>query len=261
MQFGDRRIHRDRDLFARHVAGGPDRRHQQLQRLLVGLEVGREATLVTDGRAVAAVVQRRLQVVEHLGPDPQRLRERPATDRDDHELLEVDRVVGVGAAVEDVHHRDRQDVRGLAAEIAPQRQPLLRRRRMGGGKRHGENRVGAQPRLVRRAVERDQHPVERRLAGGVLTAHRGRDLAVDVVDRAGDALAHPVRATVAQLGRLELAGRGARRDGRPPPRPRAHAELDFHRGVTAAVEDLAGVNMLDLTHCEGGSPWFKRALA
>ena len=35
------------------------------------------------------------------------------------------RVVGVGAAVEDVHHRHRQHVRGLAAEVAPQRQALL----------------------------------------------------------------------------------------------------------------------------------------
>ena len=66
------------------------------------------------------------------------------------------------AAVEDVHHRHRQDVRALAAEVAPQRQPLLGGRGVRGGQRDAEDRVGAEPRLVRRAVELDQRAVERR---------------------------------------------------------------------------------------------------
>ena len=102
--------------------------------------------------------------------------------------------------------------------------------------------------LFGRAVERDQHAVERRLVGGVLPADGGRDLAVDVVDRARDALADPIRAAVAQLDRLELAGRGARRDGRAAPRAGVQAQLDLDRRVAAAVEDLAGVHVLDLAH-------------
>ena len=109
-------------------------------------------------------MQRRLQMVEHLGAHPQRLGEGARADGHDHELLEVDAVVGVGAAVEHVHHRHGQHVRGLAAEVAPQRQPLLGGRGVRRGERHGEDRVGAEPRLVRRPVELDQQPVERRLA-------------------------------------------------------------------------------------------------
>ena len=41
-------------------------------------------------------------------PTRRHSREARGAGRDDHELLEVDRVVGVGAAVEDVHHRHRQ---------------------------------------------------------------------------------------------------------------------------------------------------------
>ena len=51
--------------------------------------------------------------------------------RHDHELLEVDLVVGVRAAVQHVHHRHRQHVRRLAAEVAPQRQAGLGRGRLG----------------------------------------------------------------------------------------------------------------------------------
>ena len=50
----------------------------------------------------------------------------------DHELLEVDLVVGVGAAVEHVHHRHRQHVRVGAAEVAPQRLAGVGGRRLGG---------------------------------------------------------------------------------------------------------------------------------
>ena len=41
---------------------------------------------------------------------------RGGADRHDHEFLEVDRIVGMGAAVEDVHHRHRQQSR---AETPP----------------------------------------------------------------------------------------------------------------------------------------------
>ena len=45
-----------------------------------------------------------------------------AAHRHDHEFLDVDRVVGVRAAVDDVHHRHGQHVRAGAAEIAVERQ-------------------------------------------------------------------------------------------------------------------------------------------
>ena len=66
-----------------------------------------------------------------------------------------------------------------------------------------------------------------------------------------DALAHPVRAAVAQLGGLELARRGARRHRGAPPGARTDAELDLDGRVAAAVEDLAGVDVLDLAHVGG----------
>ena len=91
-------------------------------------------------RAEPAVVQRLLERVEDLGAHAQRLGERRRADRHDHELLEVDRVVGVRAAVEDVHHRHGQHVRRLAAEVAPQRQALLRR---GGRARRRARRRGS----------------------------------------------------------------------------------------------------------------------
>src|ERR671916_851076 len=45
-------------------------------------------------------------------------------------------------------------------EVAPQRQALLRRGRVRGGERDGEDRVGAEAGLVRRAVEVDERAVE-----------------------------------------------------------------------------------------------------
>ena len=100
-------------------------------------------------------------------------RERRRADRHDHELLEVDRVVGVRAAVEHVHHRHRQDVRRRrrrgSATAAGRCSAAAALRR---GQRHAEDRVGAEARLVRRAVELDQRAVEARLVGRVAAASR-----------------------------------------------------------------------------------------
>ena len=243
------RVERDEHVLARAIARRLDAAHEHLQRLLVGAEVGREPALVSDGGAQAAVVQRALQRVEHLGAHPQALRERRRARRDDHELLEVDLVVGVGPAVEDVHHRDRQHMRRLAAEVAPQRQPLLRGGRVGGCQRHAEDRVGAQPRLVRRCVELHQRAVQALLVGRVAAAHRLGDLTVDVGHGVQHALAEVgALVAVAQLGRLELAGRRAGRHRRASRDAGAQCELDLDRRVAPRVQDLARMDLLDLAH-------------
>ena len=138
--------------------------------------------------------------------------------------------------------------RGLAAEVAPQREALLGRLRVRGRQRHAEDRVGPEARLVGGAVELDQGRVETALIGGVEAGDRRGDLAVDVRDRTGDALAPPALAAVAQLLGLELARRGPGGHRCVAVRARAQADLDLDRGVAAAVEDLAGVDALDLAH-------------
>ena len=141
--------------------------------------------------------------------------------RHDHELLDVDGVVGMRAAVDDVHHRHGQQVRVGAAEIAIERQPARLRRRLGHRQRHAEDGVGAEPALVGRAVELDQRVVDAALVLGVHAGERIEDLAVDGVDRLEHALAEvALLVAVAQLDGLVRAGRGAgghRRRGRSAP--------------------------------------------
>ena len=112
-------------------------------------------------------------------------------------------------------------MRPLAAQVAPERQTLLRGRRVGRGQRHAEDGVGPQMRLVGGAVEIDERPVELLLVGRIVSGHRGGDLGVDVRDGVGDALAEVGLAPVAQLGGLELAGGRSRRHRGSAQRPRA----------------------------------------
>ena len=58
--------------------------------------------------AQAARLQHALQRVEDLDARAQRFGEARQADRQDHEFLQVDVVVGMRAAVDDVHHRHRQ---------------------------------------------------------------------------------------------------------------------------------------------------------
>src|SRR6185503_18414282 len=86
------------------------------------------------------------------------------------------------------------------------------------------------------------------LVGRVAPGHGLGDLAVDVADRLRHALAAVLLAAVTQLRRLELAGRRAARNGGAPGGAGAQDELDLDGRVAPAVEDLAGVDLLDLAH-------------
>ena len=131
-------------------------------------------------------------------------------------------VVGVHAAVEDVHHRHRQHVGVGAADVAVERELQLVGRGLGDGEaaRRGWRwrRGGPCCRCRRGRAARGRST---RWSSASSAAQLVGDLAVDVADRVRDALAAVAVAAVAQLDRLVLAGRRAGRDGRPTAWPRS----------------------------------------
>ena len=190
-----------------------------------------------------------LEGVVDLGAPAQALGEGGGTHGHDHELLEVDVVVGMHAAVEDVHHRHGQGVGVGAAQVGVQRQV----HRVGGsaGAGHGgaQDGVGAQAGLVLGAVEVDEHGVDLALAGGVL-AHEGvGDLLVHMVDCGEHALAQVAGAIgVTHLAGLEGAGGSAARHAGAAEGAVVKGHLDLDRGVAARVKNLTAVHIDDRAH-------------
>jgi hypothetical protein len=130
-----------------------------------------------------------------------------------------------------------------AADPAVERHSSLGSRRLGGGQRSAEDRVRPEARLVLRPVERDERAVDRRLIGRVEPRQRLGDLGADVLDRLADAFSQiGLRIAVAQLDRLVLARRGARRNGCAADQARLDLDVDLDGGVAARVENLAGAN-------------------
>ena len=125
-------------------------------------QIGREAALIADRGVQALGVQHLLQGVEHLGAVAHRLGEGRRADGQNHEFLDVDAVIGVRAAVDDVHHRHRQRQIAAAGQMPVQRQALVGRGGVRRRQRHRQNRIGAEIRFALGAVERDHF------------AHRGR---------------------------------------------------------------------------------------
>ena len=94
--------------------------------------------------------------------------------------LEPERVL---AAVEDVHHRHRQRARVRSAQIAVERQSRRLGRGSGDRQRDAEDRVRAEPSLVRRAVELAHRAIDADLVERVEPDDRFGEVFVDVLDR------------------------------------------------------------------------------
>ena len=128
-------------------------------------------------------------------------------DRHDHEFLDVDRIVGVGAAIDDVHHRARQHPRLHAAEVAIERLRRAVGRGFGDRERDAEDGVGAEASFVFGAVEFDHHRIDAALVFGVHAENGVGDLAVHGFDRVADAFAEiAVRLAVALFDGFVRAG-------------------------------------------------------
>ena len=165
------------------------------------LSLGRDAALVPDVRRQSATLGDLLERRVDLGPHSHGLTERRNTDRRDHELLEVDRVISVRTAVDDVEARDGEDIGRRSAEEPEQRNPKLVRRCVRVGERYAEQRVRAELLEVRRAVEERHRFVESALVERVAAD----DVRTDLVDHCRYGLAHTF-ADVAIVAIAELMG-------------------------------------------------------
>ena len=196
--------------------------------------------------------------MEDLGPGPQGFREALGTHRKEHELLDVDRIVGVGAAVDHVHERGRQNAGADAAQIAVEGLAGGDGGGLGDGEAHGQERVRTKALLSLRTVELDHGLIDGGLVERVEARDRVRDLAVDSLDSAPHAFAEiPALVAVAQLQGLARAGGSTRRHGGTAERTALEDHLGLDRGVPTAVQDLPAADDADLglAHCSPPCPF------
>ena len=175
-----------------------------------GGEIGSEAALVADIGVVAGALQRVLQRVEHFGAHAHGFGDARGADRHDHEFLEVDRIVGVHAAIDDVHHRHRQQRRLRPADIAIERLALRaapRPWRWPSTRREWRWRRAASCSAVPSRSRKSWSSPRWSAASKPVSALA--DLAIDRFDRLPHALAAVARAAVSELMRLMRPGRGA----------------------------------------------------
>ena len=200
---------------------------------------------------MAGALQRVLQRMKHFGAHAHGFGDARGAHRHDHEFLEVDRIVGVHAAVDDVHHRHGQQRRFRPADIAIERLASRGGLGLGRGHRHAENGVGAEPLLVRGAVEIAQELVEPALVGGVEAGQALSDLAIDGGDRLPHALAAVARPAISELMRLMRPGRGAGGHRGAAMLAVLQDHVDLDRRVAAAVENFPAEDGGDGGHAKG----------
>ena len=249
VELGRGRIHGVHEVDAGRKAGLLHGLGDVLERLGVGLKVGRKATLVAHAAAQARLVQHTLEGMVDLSAPTQALGKARGTHRHNHELLEVNVIVGMHAAVEDVHHGRGQQVGVDATQVLIQRQARRLGSGAGDGQRHAQDGVGAELGLVGRTVGGNQCGVNGTLVEGI-EAHDGVGaLVVDVLDGLRNALAQiAALVAVAQLASFESAGRSARRHHRATEAAVLEHNLDLDGGVAAAVEHFTTVDVQNVTH-------------
>merc|ERR1719411_991394 len=253
-------VHADHDLSL--VTSLLDGLDHKLQGLAIVLEVGGEATLVTDSSGVKSVLllDESLEVVVELRSHSHGLAEAGGSKGQHHELLHGELVAGVAAAVDNVEAGHRHHHVLHASEIsnvAVKRNTLVGGSSLAHSHADAEDSVGAELGLVLSTVKGEHEAVNLLLLDGVHAF--GHDLwsdeIVDVVDGLHDALAVPCVGLVPELEGLVDAGAGAGGHGRAEDAPLG-GQVHLHSWVTAGVIDLASVDPLDRHSGDQGGDLF-----
>ena len=108
-------------MFARFVTGPFNRFEDNFDCFGVALERRSVTAFVTDAGVVTLAFEGLAQAVIDFRAPAQTFGKGFGSNRHDHEFLEVGRVFGVFAAVQDVHHRHRQSAGPDPTQIAIKR--------------------------------------------------------------------------------------------------------------------------------------------
>ncbi len=145
--------------------------------------------------------------MEHLGPHAHSLTDGWCTDRHDHEFLHINRVVGMGTAIDDIHHRHRHGAGRGTTNIAIERQTGIFCRCLGNREADAEDRIRAEIALVVGAVEGEHHLVDDDLLMGIHAEQRILNIGIHRIDRVLHALAQIAGlVTITEFNRLMGTG-------------------------------------------------------
>ena len=247
--FGRCAVESEVDVFASFVARFFNRGQDEVESLTGRFQCRCETTFVADTSVVTSSREFFFQGVEHLRTHADRFFHVRCRNWHDHEFLDVDWVVCVLTAVDDVHHWNRQNACRGAANVTEQRLASVFCRSFRNCERYAEDRVCAQTTFVRGAVEFDHRFVDLNLFQNVVADECLSDFAVDCSNRFENAFAHVTGfVAVTLFYGFMCAGRCARRN-----RSAAHGaifedDVDFDSRVAAAIKDFAGVDVDDCAH-------------
>jgi hypothetical protein len=155
-------------------------------------------------------------MMEDFATAAQRVREPLKAQRHDHELLDVHRIIGMRPAIDDVHHRRRQDIGAHATQIPIQRLLSIVRRSFGDGQGDSQDRVGSQLALVICTVQLHHPLVDADLVRGIPALECVRQHLIHVVDGLEDTFPKILRfVAVPQFPGLVSTGTRSARIWRP----------------------------------------------
>ncbi len=187
-----------------------------------------------------------LEVVEHLCAHTDTFMERRCTDRTDHEFLEADGSVRVSATVDDVHHRNGENVSVATTYIFVEGKVEVVGCSLCNCERYAEDSVGAEVALGVGAVESQHGLVDSDLIKGIHANESCSDRTVYIGYGLCNALAHIAAfVTVAKLKSLVFTCRCARRNGCASKSTAFEQYVYFYCGIAAGVKYLTTCDFCD----------------
>ena len=125
VELAGRYVHCQHNILTRFVAGFFNGFHDYIQRFRIGFQIRGKAAFVAQTGAEPFVFQDAFQGMVNFYVHAQAFAEVSGAHRHDHKFLDIHVVIRMLAAVQDIHHGNRQFVRIGTAQILVQRQSYI----------------------------------------------------------------------------------------------------------------------------------------
>ncbi len=249
VKFRSRAIQPDHNIFSRLISGLFDGCENGLQSIFRSVQGRCETSFIPDSGTQSPVMQHFFQNMENFRTGAKSFSERTGAYRTYHELLKSDRSIGMGTSVDNIHHRNRQDLRIASSDITVQRNLQSSRCGFCTSQRHSQHGIGAQIVFRPGTAQFYQHPIYGRLIQRIHSQKRIRNDRIDIFNGFQHAFSHiPRLIPVTQFQSLVFARRGSGRYGRPSEGTGFEHYVHFNSGISTGIQYFPSCDFYYMRH-------------
>ena len=249
VEFGRSCIHSENNIFTRFVSGTFNSINNESQSFFGRFQIRSKTAFITNVSVVTGSFKVLLQGVENFSTHTNSFTDRRSANRHNHEFLNVDWVISMLTAVQNIHHRNRQNMSHRTAKVTIKRKFAFFSLSFRNSHRNGENSISTEFAFVFSAIEFNHSFINVDLVIGIKTSQSVINSVINIFNGFQNTFSAKTGfVAITKFNSFVNTGRSAGRNSGTSESTALKNNISLNGRITTRINNFSSMNIYNSTH-------------